>query len=92
MIQSFNEMFLSFIQELSLVTIVFLSLLKYVNCDCGPPGIPSLGFINTEIKSSYSENTTIEYKCNDRNKLFYYPIRICRKGKWTGRVPKCGIY
>ncbi len=87
-----DQMFLSLNQKLSLVTIVFLSLFKCMNCDCGPPGIPSLGFITTEIKSSYSENTTIEYKCNDGNKLIYYPIRICRERKWKGRVPKCGIY
>jgi hypothetical protein len=89
-----DKMFLSLNQKLCLVTIVliFLSLLKCMNCDCGPPGIPSLGFINTEIKTRYSENTTIEYKCKDGNKLIYYAIRICRERKWTGRVPKCGIY
>jgi hypothetical protein len=85
-----DKMFLSLNQKLCLVTIVFISLLKCMNCDCGPPGTPSDGFINTEIKSRYSENTTIEYKCND--KLIYYAIRICRERKWTGRVPKCGIY
>jgi hypothetical protein len=87
-----NKMYLSLNQKLCLVTIVFISLLKCMNCDCGPPGIPSDGVISTEIKSSYSENTTIEYKCNDGNKLVYHPIRICRERKWTGRVPKCGIY
>ncbi len=87
-------MFLSLNQKLYLITIVliFLSLLKCMNCDCGQPGIPSDGFINTEIKSRYSEKTTIEYKCKDGNKLIYYAIRICREGKWRGRVPKCGIY
>jgi hypothetical protein len=63
-----------------------------MNCDCGPPGIPSDGVINAEIKSRYSENATIEYKCKDEYKLIYYAIRICRERKWTGRVPKCGIY
>jgi len=87
-----DKMFLSLNQKLCFVTIVFISLLKCINCDCGPPGIPSLGFINTESKCRYSENTTIEYKCNGGNKLIYYAIRICRESKWTGRVPKCGIY
>jgi hypothetical protein len=89
-----DKMFLSLNQKLCLVTIVliFLSLLKCMNCDCGSPGIPSLGFITTEIKSSYSENVTIEYKCNYGYKLIYYAIRICKERKWTGRVPKCGIY
>ncbi len=87
-------MFLLLNKKLCLITIVliFLSLLKCMNCDCGPPGIPSFGFIKTKIKCSYSENTTIEYKCKDGNKLIYYGIRICRESKWTGRVPKCGIY
>jgi hypothetical protein len=89
-----DKMILLLNQKLCLVTtvLIFLSLLKCIKCDCGPPGIPSLGFINTEIKSSYSENTTIEYKCNGGNKLIYYAIRVCRESKWTGRVPKCGIY
>ncbi len=87
-----DQMFLSLNQKLCLVTIVFISLLKCMNCDCGPPGIPSNGVINTETKYSYSENTTIEYKCKDEYKLIYYPIRVCRKSKWTGRAPKCGIY
>jgi hypothetical protein len=87
-----DKMILSLSQMLSLVTIVSISLLKCMNCDCGPPGIPSLGFINAEIKSRYSENTTIEYGCGDEYKLIYYPIRVCRESKWTGRAPKCGIY
>jgi hypothetical protein len=74
------------------IVLIFLSLLKCINCDCGQPGIPHLGFINMEIKPSYSENATIEYKCNGGYKLIYYAIRICRESKWTGRVPKCGIY
>ncbi len=87
-------MFLSLNQKLCFVTIVliFISLLKCMNCDCGPPGIPSDGFISTIVKCSYSENTTIKYKCKDGYKLIYYPNRICRERKWTGRVPKCGIY
>ncbi len=76
-------MILSLSQMLSLVTIVFISLLKCMNCDCGPPGIPSDGFIIGKTKSSYSENTTFEYKCRDGNKLVYHPIRICRESKWT---------
>ncbi len=87
-----DKMFLSLNRKLCLVTIAFISSLECMDCDCGPPGIPSLGFIDTEIKSRYSENTTIEYKCNDEYKLIYYAIRICRERKWTGRVPKCGIY
>jgi hypothetical protein len=91
-IYDFDKMFLSLNQKLCFVTIVFISLLKCINCDCGPPGIPLLGFIDTEIKSNYLENMTIEYKCIDGYKLIYYAIRICRERKWTGRVPKCGIY
>jgi hypothetical protein len=84
-------MFLSFNPELSLVTIVFISLLKYFNCDCGPPGIPSLGKVYPENKTSYSENSEIRYKCEGRT-IVYNSSRICREGKWTGRVPKCGNY
>ncbi len=83
---------LSFTQKLSLVTIVFLSLLKCMNCDCGRPGIPLSGFITTEIKSRFPENFTIEYKCVRGLKLFYKSNRTCIEGKWTGRVPKCGNY
>jgi hypothetical protein len=34
-----------------------------MNCDCGPPGIPFGGYINTQIESIFSENFTIEYEC-----------------------------
>jgi hypothetical protein len=84
-------MFSSLSQKLSFVTIVFISLMKFMNCDCGPPGIPSNGSILTEYSPSYPENFKIEYKCNGKqDQLAYNSTRICRKGKWTGRVPKCG--
>jgi hypothetical protein len=85
-----NKMYLSFCQILSLVTIVFISLLKCMNCDCGRPGIPYHGFIIAENKSDFPENFIVNYKCNDPFTLSYNSTRICRKGKWTGRVPKCG--
>jgi hypothetical protein len=62
-----------------------------MNCDCGPPGIPFDGSINTEIKSNFSENFIIEYEC-ENGPLIYDRSRTCKEGKWTGRVPKCGIY
>ncbi len=83
---------LSFSQKLCLVTVVFVSLLKCMNCDCGPPGIPLEGSINTEVNSSFPENFIIEYKCERGLKLFYKSSRTCIEGKWTGRVPKCGNY
>ncbi len=85
-------MFLLLSKKLCLVTIVFLSILKCMNCDCGRPGIPNDGFITTEIKSSNSENFTIEYYCKFGQRIFYKSSRSCREGKWTGRVPKCGKY
>jgi hypothetical protein len=90
--QIFNKMFLLLSQKLCLVTIVFLSILKCMNCDCGQPGIPFEGNITTQMKSSYSENFTIQYYCKNERKLFYKSSRSCREGKWTGRVPKCGKY
>ncbi len=87
-----NKMFLSLSAKLCSVTIIFVSLLKCMNCDCGRPGIPSLGSINTEIKSRFPEYFNIEYKCESGKELIYNANRICRKGKWTGRVPKCGKY
>jgi hypothetical protein len=85
-----NKMYLSFCQILSLVTIVFISLLKCINCDCGPPGIPYCGFIYVENIFDFQEDFIVEYNCNDQLTLIYNSSRICRKGKWTGRVPKCG--
>jgi hypothetical protein len=84
-------MFLSLNLELSLVTIVFISLLKCMNCDCGPPGIPYRGRVDTENKTSFSENSKIRYECY-LGTILYNSSRICREGKWTGRVPKCGNY
>jgi len=88
-------MFLSFNRELSLVTIVFISLLKCINCNCGPPGIPYLGKVYSENysqnRTSFSENSEIRYECESAT-IVYNSSRICRKGKWTGRVPKCGNY
>jgi hypothetical protein len=81
---------LSLTQRLCLVTIVFISLLKCMNCDCCPPGIPFGGNITTEMKSIFPENFIIEYKCELGLKLFYKSSRTCIEGKWTGRVPKCG--
>ncbi len=78
---------LSFTQKLSLVTVVFLSLIKCMNCDCGRPGIPLSGFITTEIKSRFPENLTIEYKCRAGQTLVYNSSRIYRERKWMGRVP-----
>jgi hypothetical protein len=34
----------------------------------------------------------IEYKCRAGQTLAYNFSRICREGKWTRRVPKCGKY
>ncbi len=85
-----NKMYLSFCQILSLVTIVFISLLKCMNCDCGQPGVPYRGFINVENKSDFPEDFVVEYKCDDPLTLLYNSSRICREGEWTGRVPKCG--
>jgi hypothetical protein len=85
-------MFLSFNRELSLVTVVFFSLLKCMNCDCGPPGIPYLAKVYPQNKTSFSEKSEIRYECEGGTDIFYKANRICREGKWTGRVPKCGNY
>jgi hypothetical protein len=85
-------MFISLSPELSLVTIVFISLLKCMNCDCGSPGMPSFGKVYPKNRSSFPENFTIEYECESGTHIFYNSSRICREGKWTGRVPKCGNY
>jgi hypothetical protein len=53
-------MLLSLSKKLSLVTIIFLPLLKCMNCDCGHPGKQVDGYINTEIKSNFPENFAIE--------------------------------
>jgi len=83
-------MLLSLTVKLSLDTIVFISLLKCMNCDCGEPGVPYRGRV---YKTSFSRTSEIRYECEGRTyKNFHNEIRICREGKWTGRVPKCGNY
>jgi hypothetical protein len=62
-----------------------------MNCDCGRPGKQVDGYINTEIKSNFPENFAIKYGC-EKGGIIYNPIRICREGKWTERVPICGNY
>jgi hypothetical protein len=92
MILTLNKMILSLSQKLPLVTIVFISLLKCINCDCGPPGIPYRVRVYPENKSSFPENYEIKYECEAGNALFYNTSRICIEGKWAGRVPKCDNY
>jgi hypothetical protein len=93
MIIILNKMLLSLNQKLSLVTVLILSIFKCMNCDCGPPGKPSKGIIlnDPEIKSRFPENYTIQYNCGGEV-IIYNHRRICRDGKWTERIPKCGIY
>ncbi len=84
-------MFLPLSHKLSSVTIVFLSLLKWMNCDCGRPGEPLYGSIDDK-NINFPENFKIVYKCDKEKILIHNPSRTCREGKWTGRVPKCGNY
>ncbi len=85
-------MFITLSQTFILVTIIFVQLLKCINCDCGRPGIPFGVYIFEKIQSSFSENFTIKHFCVSNSIMIYNPIRTCREGKWTGREPKCGNF
>jgi hypothetical protein len=93
MILGFNTMYLPLSNKLSSVSIVFLLLLKWTNCDCGRPGIPLDGYIDDKSNQlNFSEDFKIAYNCHKEKTIIYNPSRTCREGKWTGRVPKCGNY
>jgi hypothetical protein len=82
--------------------IVFQLLIQYMSCECGEPGLPFGGSISGykphSISSiinyywSYGERLEIIYSCSYGTIPFYDMNRHCIKGKWTGRVPKCGKY
>jgi hypothetical protein len=85
-------MFITLSQTFILVTIIFVPLLKCINCDCGRPEIPFGAYIFEKIQPIISENFTIKYYCVSNNLMIYNPIRTCREGKWTGRALKCGNF
>jgi hypothetical protein len=69
MISILNKTFLSLTVKLFLVTIVFILLLKCMDCDCGSHGIPFNAKIDTKIISSFPEGSRIEYKCVAANEI-----------------------
>jgi hypothetical protein len=78
---------------------VFILGMPYLSCDCGPFGYtPYHEFDDdTQNRNVSSESSEVRYYCLDSygfnaRDSFYNEVRNCIKGKWTGRVPKCGKY
>jgi hypothetical protein len=71
---------------------VFILMMPYLSCDCGPFGYTPYHKLYN-YRNVSSESSEITYYCfrNDFSE-FYKAYRKCIKGKWTGRVPKCGKY
>ncbi len=69
--------------------ITFLISIQLISCNCGQPGIP---FEANIWRDNISGVDTVLYKCSHGFTLFYDEHRYCVRGKWTGRVPKCGKY
>jgi hypothetical protein len=73
---------------------VFILMIPYMSCDCGPFGYTVHHELH-EYRNVSSENSEIDYSCP-----VYYSMlvsisdkkRNCIKGKWNRRVPKCGKY
>jgi hypothetical protein len=71
---------------------VFILMIPYLSCDCGPFGYTPYHKLH-EYRNVSSESSEIDYSCfGGEYELFYKNKRNCIKGKWTGRVPKCGKY
>jgi hypothetical protein len=67
-------------------------MMPYLNCDCGPFGYTPYHKLH-EYRNISSEGSEIDYSCFGYDfELFYNNKRNCIKGKWMGRVPKCGKY
>jgi hypothetical protein len=67
MIWLLNQIFSSFNPELSVVTILFVSFIQCINCDCGPPRIPYHEGVYPQNKSSFPENCEgVKYSMNEK--------------------------
>jgi hypothetical protein len=77
-----------------LKVIVLQLLIQNLKSDCGRPGFTKIFTLPLSFYSGdyiFLEETQVKYDdCAFGSMLFYDPIRTCKKGKWTGRVPKCG--
>jgi hypothetical protein len=65
--------------------------------DCGLPGLPVAGLINTISDWSdginFSPGTQVGYSCTGNGRMFGESIRECTvDGQWTGSAPLCGKF
>ncbi len=75
--------------------------MPYLSCDCGPFGYTPYHELeyDTKNRNISSESSKTRYFClnsdfigGQYNSFYEEAVRNCIKGKWTGRVPKCGKY
>jgi hypothetical protein len=66
-------------------------LIQNISSDCSPPAqLLSAYLYGYNIISK--EDSQVDYRCKHEFLQVYNAFRVCTKGKWTGRVPKCGEY
>jgi hypothetical protein len=77
--------------------IVLQLLIQNLKSDCGKPGYTDPYTVLHLLRSRpsgydlNSEDTQVRYdNCQKGSIQFYDPLRACKRGKWTGRAPKCG--
>jgi hypothetical protein len=77
--------------------IVLQLLIQYLKSDCGKPGYTdpyTVLHLFTSRPNGYNLNpeyTHVRYDdCQKGSMQFYNSLRTCKKGKWSGRPPKCG--
>ena len=60
--------------------------------DCGFPALPEATIID-KYKKRYKEFDSISYECEQKEQQILVGDKTltCVEGKWTGKLPKCGI-
>ncbi len=76
---------------LFLKVIVLQLLMRNLRCDCGKAGNTHSSYKIGTMPAINPEDSQVRYyDCRKGSILFYDKVRTCKKGKWTGRAPKCG--
>jgi len=75
---------------LILANLICFCICQLLNGKCGYPGKPYKAKLEPDNKLQYLEGEEVTYQCSD----FSSPVitRRCERGRWTGKLPRCGQY
>jgi len=78
--------------EISYLALILINLIYFCVCQlngkCGYPGRPYNAILKPDNKLQYFEGEEVTYECPDS--LYYIQTRKCKRGRWTGKPPRCG--